>query len=299
MTLAHTLSALREMILDVREYPDSIVERKEFLKSRYPGLSELESEDLARIPPERLALYTESIFASERGLLRAKFPISFALIKRAASACGESIDFYDLARSLHDWRPWRSSRVPDLARNFADFIASQHAKWLESEPLLEDALQLELCGMEVARAPNDTLVAKNSARLSGSLELSLDALISMQGFIPAFVAHRSFSCDVTMLFDTFRELRELPVSIESSGVTVFAICSRDADYVVHWSRVSPELSQAFGVIPRSVCFPLHELAEGYVQRLSSDYDEAAAAQALLCGLIELNTKGALLLPPAE
>lgn len=299
MSLAQTLSALREMILDIRELPSDIGNRRAFLRGRFPLLTEAECEDLAQIPPGRLALYTESIFASERSLLRAKFPISFALIKRAAKNCGEVVDLYELVRSLHDWRPWRSRGVPDLATNFAAFIVSEYPAWVIAEPLLEDALRLECVGMEVARAPNDQLFAPGNMQIASALTISLETLLRHEVFIPQFASFSVFKSNIIDLFYAVRAQRELPADFQFAGGAWFMVCGRDARYVVQWAGISAELFEVLGKLPRSNFFTLNHVAELFLERFPTGYDESIVAKTLLGDIVALNSKGALILRPPE
>ena len=294
MSLALTLSALRELIMDVREYPQSEAERFAWLSSRHPALSIEERQDLARIPPERLRLYTESIFASERSLLRRKFPLSFALLKQLSTAEGVPLDFYELARDLHSFRPWGSSSVPELARNFADFIRSKYSRYIEQEPLLGDALTLELACMVVARSPNGAFAAHQSANLSGVSELKLDTVLLAQCYIPEFVKLEQFGSDVISLFEDHRREETIALPPTYRHKMVFGVCSRDRSYRLHWCNVAPAMFGALSKMPRGEFFILAELAQEFLGRTPNPHDEIAVAAQFLRGVLELHSKGALL-----
>jgi len=294
MSLALTLSALRELIMDVREYPQSEVERFAWLSSRHPALSIEERQDLARIPPERLRLYTESIFASERSLLRRKFPLSFALLKQLSTAEGVPLDFYELARDLHSFRPWASSSVPELARNFADFIRSKYSRYIEQEPLLGDALTLELTCMVVVRSPNGAFSAHQSADLSGVSELKLETVLSAQCYIPEFAKLEQFGSDVISLFEDHRREETIAPPPTYRYKMVYGVCSRDRSYRLHWCSVAPAMFGALSKMPRGEFFILAELAQEFLGGTPNPHDEIAVAAQFLKGVLELHSKGALL-----
>ena len=123
---------MRVLILDGSALPIEPRQRRARLAEQFPRLSASEVDDLAEVPPDRLAVYTDLVFAGERAALRWAFPISFAVIAAltpTSPTCGG--DDWELMRDLHRFRPWRSASSRELAQLFQAYLIEKRAGLIE------------------------------------------------------------------------------------------------------------------------------------------------------------------------
>ena len=180
-----------------------------------------EREDLAKIPPERLKLYTTSIFAGERNVLKGKFPISFKLLERAHLQQGKRFDALEFVRGVHQRRPWQSDKVGDLAANFASFLLDDSQGLLEEIPGFRDMVELEFASFGVPRALSDSVTPAHGVDLAGESALSLDKILEMSGFVPSYVQGRNFQYNVTEVYRRYKGDRELRGNLVFESRPVF------------------------------------------------------------------------------
>ena len=83
MALAAILSAFRQLVLDGIELPPTQDERAALYSKKFQGLSPEEIEDLSKMDPARLKVYTSSVFMAEGGILSTAFPLTLAILRRS------------------------------------------------------------------------------------------------------------------------------------------------------------------------------------------------------------------------
>lgn len=181
MPLANVLSALRILILDGEASKLTSVSREQYLSSRLPQLTAEELADLIKIPADKLAIYTRSIFAGEGQLLQRKLPATWALLREIWPSCfGESINHIAVARKLHQFKPWDSRKTESLVQHYTEFIRKcilpGSGKW---QPLLFDTLQFELATFWLYRSPEVPDLGQNQKNLTALEEITVEELLSL------------------------------------------------------------------------------------------------------------------------
>jgi hypothetical protein len=123
MALAEFLKAFKDIIVANQNLPESQTERFDLFRSRYPALSELEVEDLAKIPPNRFGIYTGTICRGEANILANRFPVTFAGLRSFYLACKtQPFNSFLLLVELNQQYTWKSYQTNELADNFVAYV---------------------------------------------------------------------------------------------------------------------------------------------------------------------------------
>lgn len=265
MTYHAVLTSIRELILDGIELPVSESQRCALLLQRNPDLSLAEAEDLAKIDPKHLQIYSNSIFAQERSVLRDKYQLSFALIKvRWRQRHGSSFDFFELVKQQHKLAPWRDNKTESLIRNFHDFVLTHRADLVELIVELKDALRFELRQALISRSVLSDPISNQTSLLALS-EMSIADALALKVELAPNSSAQSWDYDIYQLKKRFR--------IEGdSALLEPAIHSPHAMII---SR-SPELAVVCNQVPKGFVSALSDIsANGKVNRKTSLMQELA------------------------
>lgn len=247
MSLADVLSATRELIFSRYEIPSALAERTTFYRERFPALTPEELEDLAKIDPARLRIYTGTVYAGERNTLRMHFPLTFALLKRAM---GDDFDSMELIKDVHERYPWSHHSTKDLAERFARYIANDVPRLVERDPFLPDVARMEVLDLEIARAEDTDGEAVEPAVLG---TLTVGDLLELDLVIPVATRTLRASCDVLAVRRAYfaADNEQDFVMPDYERRDTFLVGGRNAANYVRWVEV-----------PESVLALFEELASG-------------------------------------
>lgn len=296
MPLAGVLSALREIILDIPELPGDIAGRKKFYRERFSSLTQDEVDDLAKADPQRFAIYTTSIFQGQRGVLERRFPLSYALVARTWPRVSQDpFSGVELVRDFHAKRPWRSSRISELAKNFVDFLRFDCPSLVKRCDYLPDVAQYEYQSLLVARrALDDPQPFAASCALKSLQQLTVDELLERNFTVSKLTAFESFKFDIISYQVSFAQNDwKLPADSAKKQNTL-AVASRDRQNDVHWTALGKEVFDFFKSIPAGEKRAIGDFAEQYVASCAGESEEETfrAFMQLFYGLVN---HGALLL----
>jgi hypothetical protein len=271
MALPAVLSAFRQLVLDGIDLPDTPAGRASLYKSRFTGLSPEEVEDLSKMEPERLALYTTSVFSAEGGILKSAFPLSLAIIEAKWSESRGKFSPAKVARLVHKAAPWRGIHSMSLGESFGVFVRQECAEILESNPELGDAIRLEQATLEIRRAPNEEVPAQSPKVLERLSHLQVEALLEREVFIPNLIRSLTLGYDI---IPVRRDLIESGRLSECSKKDAVVVGARPQEYGVLWVETNPHIA-AFLSERRGGCVSLGQIAEVFLDGVQQSTDEEA------------------------
>lgn len=301
MPLNDILSAMRALILDADDGPTDPAARRAWIGERFPTLTATEADDLASVPAERFGVYTETIFAGERSMLRWAFPMSMAAIGRMLGEQDASQPIghlqYDLVRDLHRFRPWQSHSIRDLARGFRAFVGEKRGDLLETWPGLADLIAFEQAELEVFYAADAPLVALRPDEWSG---MSVEALLMSAIVIPTHVEIIEVRFDAIALRRQWRIDESLPDGWPADEPSYFA-CGRDPDSLqCRWIKLNAASQTALTSMPRGDTRTINDLAAGWLASQPEDaFTDDAAAFAAFCGLLADWARAGIVMAPDD
>lgn len=299
MALADVLSAVRELVLNTPPLTGERDVRRLALSKRFPKLDQQELDDLASIPPKRLEIYTNLIFAGEREMLRWAYPKSLKVIDRMLQDEGDErmaseLEF-ELARELHRFKPWASQSVRELAANFQDFVNETHRDWLSTWPGLKDLVDFERIEVEVFYAldfsGNPLVIEKLST-------LSVGDLMTVTVARPPYVALRAYDYDVLDVLRYYRENESLPDPLPSASPSV-VVCGRNPDTLMpHWLALETAAHHTLDGLAPEQTYTINDLAQSFLESSTPNTfpDEQAAFASFFEHLAKWATAGILLSP---
>ncbi|HKQ46573.1 MAG TPA: hypothetical protein VJZ71_00715 [Phycisphaerae bacterium] len=264
MALADFLSAMRVLILDGPALPEAAAERRRSLAERFPRLSQMEIDDLATLPPDRLQVYSDLVFGGERSMLRWAFPMTFAAIQ----AIDPSTDLARLVRDLHHHRTWHSASSRELARIFQAYLIEDRRDLIERWPGLADLADYERTDLEVFYAADVPYAPWNSDEESRLRALSVEALLNQRVFRPTYAAVREFSVDVLVIVDQWRASQSLPTPLPPPTKGSAACGRAPANLMPAWVRLTPAGLAALSAVNPDVPTCLNDLAGRYVESVA-------------------------------
>lgn len=269
MPLAGMLSAMRELLLDRVEAPQELTARCAAFASRFPSLTAEEIEDLARMPSEKLAIYTQTVFAGERSTLRNHFPLSFALIRREL---GEQAVGLALVQSLHAARPWKSYLTRGLTHNFVQYLTHDRPDLLSRIPYLADVAQLEVKHLDAARAVDPQ---EGELLLGVSLtSLNVEELMLKRWQLAPSVQLAEFGYDVIRYRKDFFEADRCLPAEEPVQIPVLAVAARNRRCAVRWHPVQPgEFAFLQERLASAERFTSEDLAAAFIEDQEGDERE--------------------------
>lgn len=245
MALADVLSAMRQIILDAPNLPEGAADREIDFRGRFPGLSESEREDLAKISPDKFSLYTVSIFQGEKNILENHFPITFDLIRRHWSdAFSEQLIPRLITQRLHAIRPWTSQSPLHFAKNFCEYVNFDCPALLKVRPDLGDIATLELATYQLRRAADSTLVRSDnhSISLESLPTMMIDELLSARMVVSPYLACLELEYDPLPIREWFYSHdRETPQETSPHRRSLL-IGSRNQKNIIYWLRVPAAVS---------------------------------------------------------
>lgn len=242
MALAGVLSAVRELILDDVAIPANQDERRTAYRERFSTLSADEIDDLAKMDPQRLGIYTTSVFSAESSILKNYFPCTMAIVeKHYEDAIGTPFDSFRFCRAIHATFPWRGIHSDGLGRCFLNYLSSCCAGLLVKEPALLEMAALEQASLEIRKAPNGSYRAQPGLMSEIIATMTVDALLETPIIVPQLV-HR-LDCHFQVRYARSYFLshdRTLPDCIAEGACSL--VGGRPADYGSAWEEVPSSLA---------------------------------------------------------
>ena len=202
--------------------------------------SKEEVEDLAKIEPKKLGMYTMTIFNGEKSGLNNHFKMTLALLKRHWDKLSDRpYNEFELVKEIHKVRPWKSNKFRDLAENFKIYLLEDEDKFTKEISELFDTVTFETTVMDTRRHLNTGgLEAKDSLALAEISQMTVPDLLALSYQMPAYNHFLNFSHDMVATKNYFKKEKELPEEILKTNQ--FAICSRNIKMISRWTAV-PEL----------------------------------------------------------
>ncbi|MBX7142864.1 MAG: hypothetical protein K1X79_00260 [Oligoflexia bacterium] len=283
MALAAVLSALRTLILDLSELPADEPGRRSLYTHIFPDLSAAEVEDLAKIPPHRLNIYSTSIFTGEGKLLEAKLPMTWeALRKYWDGSFHEQATYQQVARRVHALRPWRSSATEDLVEGLRAFIAEDMPLSSSKRDQLLALADFELDRFYAARLSSNILNGQLSPDDLTSLTVS--DLLALRCYVPSTTRISHFEFDVLAARAAFRAEKDfLPLMPVRQCVAT----SRADDNSVFSMTIPTPTFELLNSVTAGSYLTVEELAATYLSTIPEVRDEAQQFQKFLGFLITL------------
>ncbi|MEZ4753007.1 MAG: hypothetical protein R3A13_01690 [Bdellovibrionota bacterium] len=260
MALAGVLSAIKELVLDAPTLPDSLTDRQALYADRFSSLSKEEIEDLAKIDPEKLGIYTMTIFKGEKSGLNNHFKMTLGLLKRNWSKLNSTpYNEFELVKQLHKVRPWKSNKFRDLAENFKIFLLEDQPKYKENIPELSDVLSYETTVMDTRRFKNAGLEAKDSLQVKALSEMKVPDLLKLHYQVPSYNHFLQFSYDIISA-GIYQKKEKTLIQTFNQG-NQFAICSRNIELITRWTELPEVFWNTLKSNERSKNYELSELAD--------------------------------------
>jgi hypothetical protein len=305
MALPDFLSALRQLILDNGLPTGTPESRRSQLSARFPKLTPQEVGDFLAMPTDRLAVYTDLVFAGQRGTLEWIYPATLAAIHRLeglpeASREARHYDF-EMSRDLHRHKSWSDSSTRSLARGFEDYLLNQRADLVRRWPGLAELARFERIELEVFYAPDEMLPRTRPEQLETLTQLSVEALMMLQVMRPACSQIHDFACDVLAIADFLRRNSTLPDPLPGPQPLV-AACGRSiVSLSPQWIRLDAAQSAALGRAAPQEPLPINDLAEAYLAELPPDPSrtDQRAFEDYFTHLVAWLQAGVLMLCPAR
>jgi hypothetical protein len=294
MALAQFLSAVRVLIMDTEDLPNERSTRAALYRKLFPELSAEEIEDLSAVPPEKLGLYTSTIFHGERGMISNHFPCTLSMMKRSwEEAFGEPLHLYSFIREMHQAFPWKSNRTVDFAANFLQYLSS---KKLSALLALESALlamaTLENSKLLIKRYPDEPVSSKDSLPKNEIAQMTVEELLKLHCVIPKSARLSSYEYDVVSTSHYFHtHNRSLPKHIEHRRVS--AAGGRNRKLRPGFTELPEAICNILQDHPRATPFALEGLAEQFVTTAPPATSEEEVFSKFLSLILDLSDCGAL------
>jgi hypothetical protein len=294
MALHAVQAAMKTLIVGGIDLPDSVVSRQQLYREIFPELSSEEVLDLASIPPHRLKIYTDSIFAAQSGILQRNFPCSVELVKHIwPTELFGSFSPYRLAQEVHTCAPWKGIHSDSLGESLVAFLTSTSmAPALRGSGVL-DMAAFELASLRIRKAPSGGFVNQSRAAFEAAVaKASVAELLSRSLVVSPGLQVLSLSFDVLDYQRALREGSQPEVFRKRSHAIVGA---RPLDYGAAWHEVPALVSELLRDSAQSDghrTVSVATLAEAFLPALGGE-DDAAVFRAFMVHLGRLVEIGAV------
>lgn len=289
MSLPEMLSALRQLILDDIPVIDPMDDRILDYQKRFPKLSTLEIEDLAKMPRDRLNLYTTSIFSSQSKMLERNLPFTFAVLNRGwKKMTGKSLNTFGFVRKVHSRFPWKSTDAWIVAQNVTEYLAKFEPDLIREEPALVDIARLETLTWEMRKSLNDKPLP-TQVEVDAIPALSVEELLALRVHISNSFGSLETDFNVAPSRRAFMWAEQETIS-EITERKVFQVGGRSKVFVVLWEEVSKSLYKVFEDFRGREDLHVSNLAEGFLSDLpegTPDEESLIKFVQLLARLMEL------------
>ena len=260
---------MRSLILDRVELPESVEARRMFLRGEFPELSEAEADDLSKVEPKKLQIYTQTIFSGERGVLANHFPITFALLKKYFD---EDLNAFEFVRDLHAARPWKSYLTAGLTVGFVTYLRNDRPDILSVLPELPDAAQIEWLSLKTSRGLDPEGDPSQCLNLEELSQLTVGNLLELKAEFPPYVCTETFLYDVISYREEFRDLDFTLPDSRPVEKEIWAVSGRNLHQRVSWQNISQEIFE-FIELQAHTPFTFSDFAEAAIDDFESDQEQ--------------------------
>ena len=258
MALASVLSALRTFILDAPELPSEQSAREVWLTRNIAGITAEEARDLAKIPPAKIRVYTESIFTAQSKIMKGYFPRTFAILESEWQAFrGERFSAMGLLMEMHKVSPWHSTKTLDLAANLTKFIENHLSDIGQRRPEIRSWMRREELNLKIRKGGDDAVSPRCWLKSDDLAGLSVEALLETRCFVPLNAQFTQFS----------------PGTIQLGAREEFAVGSRDRRYRVRWTPLDRPVWDYVSGLTRGAWNTVGNLAQVYVENAGAEGEE--------------------------
>jgi hypothetical protein len=292
MALAAVLSAMRSIILDAPKLPVDETARRSFYREQFPELSDFEVADLAKMQPNRLAIYTRSIFTGEAGILKNFFRMTIAVIERAQQRRSQPLKLRDAVQRMHSLFPWKTKTTEGLVESFERFLAHEAFELGEQRELIREIAAFERHIFYARRLPWDERSPDTHFRIERLHSLTVGEVLSMNYALPTTTSFGTFHWDIPAAHAAFKRDGVLPEQLEARALHL--VFSRDSAHYIHWTKV-PESVFAHLSSGDDTNRALGDLAETFVASYPAGSDEAQMFSDFLKLIDTLVSSGAIVL----
>ncbi len=260
MSLPAVLSAFRQLVLDGIELPASAREREALIRRSFEGLSEEEVQDLSKMEPARLQVYTSSVFSAEGNILLNAFPLTLAALEQFWPEEWGAYSRRVVAQRVHRFAPWRGIHSTTLGESFLQFLSGECGQVRRQVPWLLEAGQLEQAMLEVRRAPNEGRRPQKPEDLASLSTASVGELLALTVEVPSLLRGVELEHDLLPIRRAVLEGEALRAATER---TIRLLCARPHDLGVACVEV-PQGVWELLLERRGQACELSELAEAYL-----------------------------------
>lgn len=291
---------MRALILDADDGPTEAAARRTWIGERFPSLTASEADDLAGVPAERFGVYTETIFAGERSMLRWAFPMSMAAIGRMLrdrdGSRPEGHLLYDFVREMHQFGPWRSHSIRDLATCFRRFVVEGRMDLVGTWPGLVDLVAFEQAEVGVFFAADEPIAGMRPDEWAG---MSVEALLMVPIILPRYLAVMAASFDVLAWRDSWNEAETLPDAWPAESKS-YCVCGREPESLrCRWVGMDAASFQALLQIPRGEAMTVNDLARVWLSaQPEGTFADESAAFAAFCEMLAAWARAGVVMRPA-
>ncbi|MCB9030211.1 MAG: hypothetical protein H6619_04105 [Deltaproteobacteria bacterium] len=295
MSLQVVLSSLRHIILDEAKLPKELEKRREYYREKFPKLTNEELEDLSLMDPKRIRLYTTSIYASQRNLLRRKLPLTFAVLdKFYAEYYGEDFKPYLHVKAMHQKYPWKEGGTENLVGNFLNYLKSDLDKFYERIESFKDIVSIDYASFGLFRLREEGLGKDDALSLDALSPMTVSEVMELEFYLPSITQFRKFDFEVIPFRRYFRKNRSLREKFPKERIN-FAIGGRNSSFDVTWQNLSLELYDYLSSQPRDTMIPLSLFAEAFIEQSDSSLSEEEIFHNFIELVIKLYNSGAVFL----
>lgn len=293
MGLHEIQSALRQLILDAPDLPKDKDSRERLYKDIFPLLTKDEIEDLAKMPPSGIKVYTSSVFSGERGLIDNNFPMSVKILYRFWNeAYSSKFSLLEFVKSLHKKKPWKTTSAVELGENFVSYIKEELSVLHSYAPYLSDIAQLELLIRKIRKFPDQTLSADQSLSIENLKALTVDKLLEMNFEIPNYVSLYKFDFDVVSAHSYYIKNDDSLPEVTTQKATFVAL-GRDRSAFPRILSISSLIFNFLSSQTRTIPISLSLLAETFISDCNQEKEEAQIFSEFMQLLLDLIEHGVI------
>lgn len=294
MALQAVLSVFRQLILDGIDLPPTAAQREVLFRERFTELSDAEIEDLAKMEPSQLGIYTNSVFSAEGSILKNAFPLTLAVLEDAWPEDWGGYSTRTLARRIHKAAPWRGIHSMTLGESLRSFVGRECGRISAHAPWLLEAAQLEQTMLEIRRAPNEPVAPQSEAEIEQLAGLTVGELLALNAYVPALLREVQLTYD---LLSVRRAVTEGEKLFAPNHLPQRLLGARPHDYGVLFVAVPDQVSLLM-LESRGRDLPLLQIAEAFQASVAvQEASEDEAFRAFYSTLRALVAAGALSIQP--
>ena len=298
MALAGVLSAMRELLLDKDDLPSSVEERLSTYREWFPDLTDEEIDDLAKIPGEKIKVYTGTIFQGESSVIANHLEVTLAIVRTYwKEITGQRFDTYRFIRRTHKSRPWKDNTTNGLLENVMRHIKEDIPQLQSLAPWVTDMADFEYLRLQIKRTPDETPDIRSSLSREDLANVTVEELLGLTMLRSETSRLQTFPYDVVSAYmHYYRHDETLPDEVEKK--TTYAVGGRGRNQLSQWYLCDALLYSYLQELPIGQATMVESLAAFFLENLQHKPQEEVF-QEFIKTLADLNDIGVLLLLPPE